>query len=150
MLDGIITDARREARDLGIPWDQVSECARELKRLAIDKREAMDGARRCAWQAYCHYNGRSDGCHSFWRCGFEHVLGRIANSGRDYTAIRHYDEVAEAVAEQYSEWEGRGDELWEWLGTPYERLPSTGDFVAEALYHMTPKLEQTEDFEQEF
>jgi hypothetical protein len=127
------TDDRSEARELGLRWRDVLDCARELRRQALQKRETMDGARRLAWENYCHWNGRSEGCHSFWRCGFDHVLGRLADSGRDYTSIRNYDVIADSVAEEYPEWSDQCGELWDWLSTPHERLPAVDRFVDEAI-----------------
>jgi hypothetical protein len=114
-----------------IPRAHVLQLARELKRQAIEKRAALDGARAYAWQLYCHYNGRSEGCHSFWRC-MPRILDRLAETGRDYTAVRCYDTIATAVAEEYPEWQDQTEALWHWLGEPYERLPRTDDFIREA------------------
>jgi len=124
---------RDECRVVGIPWADVRAAAQELRGMEIAKRECFNGARRRAWELYCHFAGRSAGCEPFWRCGFDHVLGRLANRGYDYTAVTAYDVIAEAVAEDFSEWAGRCDELWEFLAEPYEPLPRTEQFVERAI-----------------
>jgi len=107
------------------------QLARELRAAAIEKRQALDGAREYAWRLYCLYNNRSEGCHSFWRC-MPRVLARLAETGRDYTAVRCYDLIATAVAEEFPEWSNQSDALWAWLAEPYERLPATEQFLREA------------------
>lgn len=115
-----------------IPRAHVYQLARELRQLAIEQRAALDGARRRAWQLFCHYNNWSNGCHPFWRCGFDHVFARLGNSNLDYTQIRGYDLIAASIGEEFSEWQGRSDDLWAWLAQPYERLPSTQQFLDQA------------------
>lgn len=133
---------RRECRRRGLRWRDVIETARGLRCVELERREAFDGARRVAWQAYCHFAGRSPGCHPFWRVGFEHVLGRLANSGRDYTAIRAYDLIAVSVGEQFPQWIDRCEDLWEFLATPYQPLPPLTSYIEEALELLTPQMSE--------
>jgi len=133
MLESTLSELRAEAKTVGVPWAHVIGAARELRREEIAKREPLNAARRLAWATYCHWAGRSPGCVRFWRCGFDHVLGRLANRGYDYTSIRNYDLMAASVAEELPEWIDRGDELWAFLGESYERLPRTEEFLPRGL-----------------
>jgi hypothetical protein len=133
MLDSSLRELRAEAKAAGLRWAHVAAASRELRAAEIAKREPLDRARCLAWRSYCHWAGRAPSCLSFWRCGFDHVLGRLANSGRDYTRIRNYDLVASSVAEELPEWEDRCNELWEFLATSYEPLPSAEEFLPRAL-----------------
>lgn len=124
---------RKACRRQRIRWADVLTMARQLRAVEIERREPYDGARRAAWTSYCHFAGRSVGCHPFWRVGFAHVLDGLANRGRDYTAIRAYDIIAESVAADFPQWTGKCDELWEFLAEPYKRLPTLAEFMAEAM-----------------
>jgi len=151
MLETTVQDPRAEAKLAGLRWRDVAAAARELRAAEIRKREPLDRARRLAWESYCHWNNRATSCLSFWRCGFDHVLGRYANSGRDYTAIRHYDQVASAVAEQLPEWQDRADELWELLAERYEPLPGVDEFYNRAIdWLLRLQRESIDDLDEEF
>lgn len=129
MLTDTINQTR--TRSNAVPRAHVRQLAAELRHQAIEARAALDGARKLAWQSYCHHNGRSPGCWPFWRC-LPRVIAAVANRGQDYTAIRGYDLVATAVASEFPEWEGRADDLWEFLAEPYERLPTIAQFEDQA------------------
>jgi len=129
----VITTPRDEAKAAGLRWSHVMQAARELRAAEIRTREPQDRARQVAWRIYCHWVGRTSGCHPFWRCGFDYVLGRLANSGYDFTKVKHYDLIAASVAEELPEWYDRCDELWEFLGTEYKRLPRTEEFISQAI-----------------
>jgi len=132
---------RRECRRRGVSWGDVLTTARALRAVEIERREPFDGARRSAWRSYCHFTGRSPSCHPFWRVGFGHVLGRLANSGRDYTAIPQHDVIAASVGEEYPQWVSQTAELWDFLGSTYQPIPTLNSFFAEAIECLTPVSE---------
>lgn len=134
MLGDSIFSLRQRVKKAGIRWQDVVKTARWLRHTAMEARETADRTRQLAWQYYCHWNRRSSGCHPFWRVGFSHVFAALDRSGRDYTAIGHYDEIACDVAAELSEWEDRCDELWEFLATPYVPHRCMADYLHEAAY----------------
>lgn len=134
MLLDSVARLRERVKQAGVSWNEVVRTARWLRRVALEARESSDRTRQLAWQAYCHWNRRSAGCHSFWRIGFAHLFARLERVGADYTAVPHYDEIARDVASELSEWEDRCDALWEFLRTPYVPQRRVSEYLDEAVY----------------
>ena len=125
---------KRIARLLGIAWGQVCEERDRLKCLELDSRESLDEARRVGWQACCHWLGWAPGHHFFWRSGFQRYYGRVQESGKDYSSIPHYDEIADSTRAQcpaVREWDN--DQLWEFFTSDYRPRANVLDHYREAL-----------------
>ena len=134
MLKETIAEIRAEARRLGITWLSICQQKNELLAVERERRELTDAVRSRCWELYCYYNGRTVGCQAFWRCGFDHVRRRLGNSGRDFTSIRRYDEIATGVGCEFPEWEERSaDELFAWLFEPYVPWRARESFYWEAF-----------------
>lgn len=142
MLSDSLTEIRDEAHELGIPWSHVTSAARELRHMKMLAREPLCRTRRLAWEFFCHWAGRSAGCHPFWRCGFDHVLSRLADRGYDYTSLPHHDKVATMVAGELPEWTDRCDDLWEFLAEPYEPMPSRETLLRQAVEELARRERQ--------
>lgn len=134
MLKETLAEIRDETRLAEIVWADLVAVKNELVELERERRESTDAVRYRCWELYCTYNGRTVGCQSFWRCGFDHVRRRLENTGRDFTAIRRYDEIATGVGCEFPEWEERSaDELFAWLFEPYVPWPKRESFYWEAI-----------------
>lgn len=134
MLKETLAEIRVEAKLAEISWADIVAQKNELLLLERERRTASDGLRARSWELYCAYNGRTVGCQPFWRCGFDHVRRRLENSGRDFTAIRRYDEIFTGIGCEFPEWiERSADELFAWLFEPYLPWRARESFYWEAL-----------------
>jgi len=124
------TEARKEARRRNLTWADVQAVYEELKAEAYEIRERPNEIRRVAWTMYT-----SAGCHSFWRHGFVARFGDRMARGADLTSIPFYDELAQQVSWEFPEYadDAGTERLWDFLLSPYDKLPSAASLYAEAL-----------------
>lgn len=134
MLRESLAELRAWAKEIGATWRDVSRLKNELIEQERLERYSTDDVRRRAWQLYCWQN-LTDGCHSFWRCGWDHVRRRLDKKQVDFTSLRGYDKIHAAIAEEFAEWNGTECEsLLEWLlQTPYEPWPPREEFYSRAI-----------------
>ncbi len=123
---------RNETKGLGLRWSMVQAVYCELKRAEREKREEPNAIRSTAWTMY---TANSPGCWPFWRHGFLSRFGRRIARGADYTAIPGYDEIGQEIASCFPEYatDDGTERLWEFLLSPYDRLPDREQLYRRAL-----------------
>lgn len=134
MLRDSLPGLREWATEVGATWREVCQLKNELIEQERQARYETDDVRRRAWELYCWQN-MTDGCRSFWRCGWDHVRQRLDRLQLDFTSIRGYDKIHQQIVEEFPWWRGdRCEELFDWLlHTPYEPWPPREDFYARAI-----------------
>ena len=127
-----LTEIRQEARRRGLDWAAVEAAYREVKAMEREKREHPNEIRASAWMLY---TASSPGCWDFWRHGFLARFGHRLARGADHTIIPGYDEIAQQIATMYPDFAGDDDtaRLWDFLLSPYDRLPSREEMYRKAL-----------------
>ncbi|MDZ4819195.1 MAG: AAA family ATPase [Planctomycetota bacterium] len=70
-----------------------------------------------------------------WANGFQASFGKLADLGKDFTAIPGYDTLADGLAADFPEYGGDDgcERLWTFLLSPHDRLPSRDVMFAEAV-----------------
>lgn len=134
MLKQMLPELRAWANEVGAAWRDVVAVKNELLEQEQTERYHTDDVRRRAWQLHCHYS-MTDGCLSFWRCGWDHVRRRLDKKQLDFTSIRRFDVIHQQIAEEFHEWGGRAaEDLFEWLlNTPYQPWPPRHEFYERAI-----------------
>lgn len=129
MANESLSQWRRAAKRAGVAWTEVWDCYLELKRESRERAERPNAIRQAAWEA-----ATPRGCHPFWRHGFISRWGRAVER-HDYTAIPRYDELASTVAYEFPEFatDDGPERLFDFLFTPYERLPTRDDLLDAAI-----------------
>ncbi len=109
---------------------QLAQAVAEVRYLEREKRAHANDVRQTAW---CHYNGQRPGVWPFWRHGFAAVFGKRVERS-DFTAIPGYDSLAQEMAAIFPEYsdESGCERLWDFLLSPYEKIPPRADVVHEA------------------
>jgi len=126
-----IAEVKNEARRLSIRWADVRDLAAQLWDDEKQKREHANAVRQSAWiLATVH----TPGAWAFWRHGFEKRWGRRVAEG-DYTAVPKYDTITQEIACEFPEYAGDDGaaRLFDFLFSPYDRLPAKGEIYAAAL-----------------
>jgi hypothetical protein len=103
---------------------------RDLKAYARQIREYPNEIRRVAWRIA---NAGFPTVWPWWRCGFQSLYGRRYNHA-GYVGIPRYDVIADEVALYFPEY-GTDDgieRLWEFLMSPYDRMPSREELLQQA------------------
>jgi len=129
-------DIKREARQLGIAWDRVKATYAEIKASEQAKREHANEVRSTAWMLA---NASSPGCWPFWRHGFAARYGRKIAQGHDYTIVPGYDEIGQEIGTVFPEYadDDGTERLWDFLFSPYDRMPAAAELYAKALDYVT-------------
>jgi hypothetical protein len=101
-----------------------------VKQAHRDKRERPNEVRQAAWYMHTAHTPLSQ---SFWRWGFLSRFGKRLET-YDYTCIRGYDTIHQQIAGMFPEYDAPDGEwrLWSFLLSPYDRMPSRGEMLAEA------------------
>lgn len=107
-------DARRRARELGIPFADVQAVYRELRQFARANVEWEWSIRRAVWEKYCGPNSAG-----FWRHGMRVDFPHAFEDG-DQNAIPNWDLTAAEMG-----WDAQ--ELFDFIKSDYTRIPSTAD-----------------------
>ena len=122
---------RQQARRGELPREEVEAIYRGLIEDAHHQAERRNGVRQLAWHLLV---GHDSGSAPFWRHGFAKNYGKRVER-HDYTIIPGYDEIHDSVAREYPEYAGDDGEyrLFDFLFSPYEKLPSRAELYAEAM-----------------
>jgi hypothetical protein len=121
---------KREARQRGLCWADVRECYAELRETERERRQHPNELRETAWCI-----ATTPGSWPFWRHGFLSRFGRLVARGKDYTSIPRYDTIAQEVAWHFPEYtDDHGTaRLWDFLLSPYDRLPDAETLWRKAI-----------------
>ena len=121
----------QEARARGLKWPDVIAVYRELKQTERDRREYPNAIRSTAWMIA---TASTPGSWPFWRHGFASRWGRKVAEG-DHTLVPGYDEIAQQIATAFPEYAGDDgtERLFDFLFSPYDRLPSRAEMLRKAL-----------------
>lgn len=127
-----LSEVRTEAKRRGLRWAHVRDCYRLIKEQEAAKRQHANEVRQTAWYIV---KARSPGCWSFWRVGFQHCFAEPVARGKDLTAIPGYDTIAQELTWQFPEYAGPDgtERLWDFLLSPYDRMPPTDELYRKAL-----------------
>lgn len=125
---------RQEARRRGLDWEAVREAYCELREMETVKRERPNEVRQVAWTLA---TASTPGSWPFWRHGFVSRWGRRVDQ-HDYTVIPAYDEIAQEIATEFPEYAGPdgAQELFDFLLSPYDRLPTADQLYRRAMDHV--------------
>ena len=122
-------ELKTEAQARGIRWRDVQDALAEVKAAEWARREREVSIRRWAWTTWTRH---SPGCWEFWRHGFRRVLGKRGDA-HDFTSIPRYDTFARTLAYEFPEFTDDVAGCWEFLLSPYNRLPSVAEMYEAAL-----------------
>ena len=139
---------RREARQRGLNWSDVRDAAGELREMEVVKRERPNEIRAVAWMLA---TASTPGSWPFWRHGFVSRWGRRVDL-HDYTAIPGYDEIGQAIATQFPEYAGPDgtEQLFDFLLSPYDRLPTAEQLYRRAMDHLETQKPKPVDYSFDF
>lgn len=129
MSTATIIEVRREAKRRNLRWADVEAAYHEVKAAEWEKRQRPNEVRETAWVC-C--TAHSPGCWPFWRHGFVSKFGRIMARGADLTSIPGYDTLAQEVSSYFPEY-ADPECLWDFLLSPYDRMPSKEELYRKAL-----------------
>ncbi len=123
---------RSEARRRGLKWAAVVEAYRELKAERWEKRQRPNEIRATAWMMH---TASTPGCWPFWRHGFASRFRTRLARGADHTIVPGYDEIAQQIATEFPEFatDDGTQRLWDFLFSPYDKMPSRYELIEEAL-----------------
>jgi hypothetical protein len=138
---------KREARELGLRWADVEAAYRQLKQEVREEREHPNTVRETAW---CYFTALRPGCWPFWRHGFLSRYGRKLSAGGDYTCVPGYDTLAQEMASLFPEFatDDGTERLWDFLFSPYERLPDRITLYRRALEWVAGEREEAAEWEE--
>lgn len=150
-----LTELKAEAKRLGVAWADVQREYANVKRIEADRRERPNAIRKTAWHAKV---GSTSGSAPFWRHGFAKRYAKRLAAGADHTCVAGHDKIRQSVAEEFPEFldppgeTGRGtEELFDFLFSPYDRMPSREEMLREALARIEAAVEQPErSFDDDF
>ncbi len=120
---------KRAARNLGIPWREVTTERDRLRAHELTQRADDDEIRRQAW-ILCA--GQS--AAPFWRGGFQRKYRVLLRSGGDCDSVRNWDETCQelrSVCPQVANWSS--EDIWELVTSDYPPL-------ADVMIHYTNAL----------
>jgi len=125
----ILNQFRREAKARGLSWAAVEAAYWEIKQAEREKRERPNEVRQAAWSM-----ATTPGCWSFWRHGFCARWGRKVER-HDFTAVPGYDEIGQEIASWFPEYadDGGTERLFEFLFSPYDRMPTREEMYRKAI-----------------
>ena len=118
-------EIRREAQQRGFRWSDV-------KVIESEKRERPNEVRSTAWMMATASRPR---CWPFWRHGFYSRWGHKIARGEDHTCVPGYDEIGQEIGwlfPEYADHDGT-ERLWDFLFSPYDKLPSRDELYDEAM-----------------
>ena len=123
---------RREACDRGLGWAAVEAAYRDLKQQEQEKRERPHEVPSTAWVMH---TASTPGSWPFWRHGFAARFQTRLARGDDHTIVPGYDEIAQQIATAFPEYatDDGTQRLWDFLFSPYNRMPSREELIEEAL-----------------
>jgi len=124
------TTYRRKAKELGISWETLLDTYRELRVHERQSRERAWKMRRRAWKFMT-----SEGCHGFWRHGFQARYPKAFGEG-DRENIPGFDVCSQVVAAEFPELNQDNDPaeaLFDFLSQPHDKLPSSEETWEEAI-----------------
>ena len=123
---------REEAQALGIDWGDVKAAYRWVLDAEREKRAHPNQVRQAAWMMA---TASTPGSWPFWRHGFLSRWGQRIARGADHTIVPGYDEISQEIASEFPEYAGDDgtERLWDFLLSPYDRLPSREDLYLAAL-----------------
>lgn len=122
---------RDECRRAGVPFEELRDVKNTLQQLEREKRTRANEIRATAWMIH---KASTPGCWPFWRHGFRaDWLRRVDES--DHTIIPGYDEIHQQIAWHFPEYDTPDGEerLFEFLLSPYDRMPPAADLWWEAF-----------------
>jgi hypothetical protein len=127
-----IERARQEARKMELDFAAVRHHYEQIKEETRAAHEHPNYIRQTAW---AHFKAHSPGCWDFWRHGFYYSYRHRLAKGADYTVIPGYDCLAQTMAESFPEFatDDGTERLWEFLLSPYDRLPTAAECWKKAL-----------------
>lgn len=109
---------KRAARNLGIPWREITAERDRLRAHELQLREDDDLIRREAWSMMA-----GDQAAPFWRGAFQRRFAKLLREGGDVDQVRGWDEVCQqlrSVCPSVSEWTS-GD-IWDLVTSDYPPL----------------------------
>lgn len=135
-------EIRREGQDRGFRWSDVQDAYRHVKAAEWEKRERPNEVRQTAWMLA---NAHSRGCWPFWRHGFSARWGHKIARGEDYTCVPGYDEIGQEIGWLFPEYgtDDGTERLWDFLFSPYDKLPSRDDLYDQAMDFLESCAEDT-------
>jgi hypothetical protein len=143
-----LRELKTEAKRLGVTWGDVLDEYAIVKSIELERRERPREIRKTAWHALV---GSQSGSAPFWRHGFLARFGRQLARGADYTCVRGYDDIRQSVTQTFPEFldppgeSGRGTEdLFEFLFSPYDPMPSREQMLREALARIEAAVDRPE------
>lgn len=137
VLDSV-AELRQQAAAAGIPWQQVVERFRDYWDQLLASRAHEIDVRRQSW---AYWNANRPKKWPFWRHGFRAQYGR-RYCNHDVHVIRGWDCFADEMGGIFPEWSGRGEELWEFLMSDYQRLPPRASYYEYALQNLLRERDQ--------
>lgn len=132
MAKKALYEIRREAQERGLGWSDVQDAYREVKAREWEKRQRPNEIREHAWMMH---TASVPGCWPFWRHGFLARFGRQLARGKDHTCVPGYDEIGQQIGTAFGEYAGDDgtERLWEFLFSPYDKLPSREELYRKAM-----------------
>ena len=109
--------------------------------MEVAKRERPNEVRQVAWTLA---TASTPGSWPFWRHGFVSRWGRQVDR-HDYTAIPAYDEIAQEIATEFPEYADGAQELFDFLLSPYDRLPVADQLYRRAMDHVETRKPEPAD-----
>ncbi len=109
---------KRAARNLSIPWREVTAERDRLRAHELELRADDDEVRREAWTMLV-----GQAAAPFWRGGFQRKFAKLLRDGGDCDQVRGWDEVCQqlrSVCPSVSEWTS-GD-IWDLVTSDYPPL----------------------------
>lgn len=109
---------KRAARNLGIPWREITAERDRLRAHELQLREDDDLIRREAWAMMAGKQAAP-----FWRGAFQRRFAKLLREGGDVDQVRGWDEVCQqlrSVCPSVSEWSS-GD-IWDLVTSDYPPL----------------------------
>jgi hypothetical protein len=120
---------KRAARNLGIPWREVTTERDRLRAHELTMRADDDGIRREAWIMVA-----GQAAEPFWRGGFQRKYRTLLSTGGDCDSVVGWDETCQqlrGVCPSVAEWSS--EDIWELVISDYPPL-------ADVMIHYTNAL----------